>query len=347
VKFAAIVALATGCGFSVNPGTGDGGTGSGDAPDAPVGSLTSPRRLTLGAVTEQLTDFPLLVPLTSQQLDLSKVANPQTDLRFEDAAGTHLDFEVERWSTTEDSIVWVRVPSIPAGAPSSILMYFGSGVGASNPNGVWKGYEQVTHFGPSLIDSTGHNHDGTATGATAAAGVIGNATSFGGGSDRVTFTVPLLDQWPQFTFEAWIRPNYASASELGGAQPHVISNNASFNLGRLFENAGKMVFQIDVNWSGAVAFQHPETPPAMWTYVAWTYDNADLHVYQDGALALTEGIGSHNLANSNGALVLGHTVNGAKMTVDEMRISQTGHTAAWFDAQHRSMRRMFVTFGAP
>lgn len=342
-------AVLAGCGFSV-PGALPARDAGGDgAIDTPPGGIASPRRVVFDTtgLSADLTNVPVLVPIAGQ-VDHARIVDPRKDLRFEDpAGGASLPFEVESWDPLGESLVWVLVPRLsPPPATSSVLLYFGRDIGDDTPTAVWPAYEQVIHFAGGPTDSTGHRHDGTATGAKLVPGTLGSAMGFTSNSDRVVFPGGTLDQWDEGTLEMWIKPGYANGGALIGAQPRVIDNAGSMQLGRFYSDFGTLVMQIDMKWSGAQSYVHPPIPGNTWSYVAWVYDGSALRVYRDGGLVATDNVGQHAFSNAS-ELTLGDLVNAARMEVDELRISRTGFSPDWIEIQHRAMSRSFVTFADP
>lgn len=342
-------AVLAGCGFSVPGVTPGGDAGNDGAVDAPPGGIPSPRKVVLdtSGLVADLSDFPALVPIAGQ-IDYSRVVDPRQDLRFEDpATGASLPYEVESWDPVGESLVWVLVPKLRAPpASTSLLLYFGRDAGQARPANVWPAYEQVTHFAGGAADSTGHGHDGTATNAQIVSGKLGSAMGFATNTARVTFAGTTLDQWEQGTLEMWLKPGYANGDALIGAQPRVLDNAGSLQLGRFFSDFGTLVMQIDMKWSGAQSYLHPAVPGNDWSHLAWVYDGSVLRVYRNGALVAMDPIGQHAFSNSS-ALVLGDSINSAKMQVDELRFSRAGLSADWIKMQHRAMSRSFVTFADP
>ena len=105
-----------------------------------------------------LTDFPLLVRLST---DISGFAytdfvnNDGTDLRFEDANGNALAYDIDTWNTSGESLVWVKVPSLQK--DDIITAKFGSvAPDANDATNVWSNYVFVWHG----------NGDGTGQDAT-------------------------------------------------------------------------------------------------------------------------------------------------------------------------------------
>jgi len=103
---------------------------------------SSRRRLTFGngAQAEDLAEFPVLVRLNSSRIDYGRVQNGGEDLRFIDADGSELSYEIEHWDEGGESIVWVKVPQIDGLSNSDyIWMYYGNDSisDGQDVHGVW------------------------------------------------------------------------------------------------------------------------------------------------------------------------------------------------------------------
>ncbi|MFH2202161.1 MAG: DUF2341 domain-containing protein, partial [Elusimicrobiota bacterium] len=69
------------------------------------------------AIAETLNDFPVLIRLTTGQIDYSLTEANGEDLRFVDADQSNvLAYEIEKWDLAGNSTsyIWVRVPAIDA-----------------------------------------------------------------------------------------------------------------------------------------------------------------------------------------------------------------------------------------
>ncbi len=86
-----------------------------------------------------IADVPVLVRLDATTFPFDSAAAGGSDLRFADAAGRHLAFEIARWDAkAKDALIWVHVDSLRAGDDSqSISLLWGKaaapgmGAGAS------------------------------------------------------------------------------------------------------------------------------------------------------------------------------------------------------------------------
>ena len=106
-----------------------------------------------------LTDFPLLVRISASAPSGFSygdfMQNDHSDLRFEDANGNGLAYDVDTWNTAGESLVWVKVPALEKDA--EITMRWGSAApDANDPTAVWSNYVFVWHGNDTSTDSTGN-----------------------------------------------------------------------------------------------------------------------------------------------------------------------------------------------
>lgn len=117
------------------------------------------RRLTIepSGLDDVLWGVPVLIVLDDTRIDPSIMAPTGRDLRFVTDDDTVLPYEIEQWSPTGLSWIWLYLPQLdPAGV--SINMYYGEpdAVGIDG-SAVWDEYLGVWHMGPGLADATGLN----------------------------------------------------------------------------------------------------------------------------------------------------------------------------------------------
>ena len=141
--------------------------------------------------TETLQNFPVLVRISTNLGDFQYSRMRSTkggDLAFFAADGTRLASEVDTWTTSGTSLVWVRLPSMAQGTQFYMCYRLTDELAAldtmvENPN-PWGDYVGVWHLneaggtGTTIPDSTANALDGTAAannGVVASDGRIGRA----------------------------------------------------------------------------------------------------------------------------------------------------------------------------
>ena len=165
-----------------------------------------------------LANFPVLVRLSAGSPSGFAYADVTNgDIRFADANGNSLPFEIEKWDSSGESHVWVSVPSL-SGQATTITMYYGAITGKLPPvdsTGVWSlaGYQNVHHFSDASgymdIESSANNLTVTRQGANTvdAAGVLGSSLANTGnnllGLSVATSSCWMWEAGGTVTFSAW------------------------------------------------------------------------------------------------------------------------------------------------
>ena len=174
------------------------------------------------AGAENLANFPVLVVLNSGTIDYSLTQNAGQDLRFFDADGTALAYDIESWNESGNSYVWVRVPQVDTSGTDTITMYFGNAAVSAGQDAaaVWSGnnFTGVYHLndsGSAINDSSANNYDGTNGGTTAATGQIAGSRDFESSlSNSIDLgrNRSLTDGASAVTLSAWINRESTSGS---------------------------------------------------------------------------------------------------------------------------------------
>jgi len=94
------------------------------------------REITVTNTGGALSDYQVAVRLstTSMGSPYQNVNADGSDLRFKDQSTTDLSFWTESWDNTGDSLIWVKIPSIPAGS-STVYMTYGNASAVSLSDG--------------------------------------------------------------------------------------------------------------------------------------------------------------------------------------------------------------------
>ncbi|MCT2581834.1 metallophosphoesterase [Actinophytocola gossypii] len=190
-----------------------------------------------------LTDTPVRVTLDATP----DVAADQLTVAGEN--GAPLSHEVETWRPGGTSVLWVKLPALPARSATTVWAYFGGGDDTNDPADVWSdGYALVEHLdtasegGDRVPDSTGR-HTGTVIGGrlettTTGAGTTGSVF----GDARIQYPGDVGGDHDRFTVSTLYSLTEDQLAALTGNSPMVAKENA--------DGTGRTTF-----WQGVV----PET----------------------------------------------------------------------------------------
>ena len=99
--------------------------------------------------TETLTGFPVLVKVSELIPNFSYADCPSESIRFLDADGNLVPFEIDTWDTSATSCIWVGVPELKGKDTKVVMCYGGSGSQYAKATGnLWSraGYKSVWHM---------------------------------------------------------------------------------------------------------------------------------------------------------------------------------------------------------
>jgi hypothetical protein len=139
-----------------------------------------------------------------------------TDIFFTDGTGTALDYEIQHWDASTSLLeAWVRLPSLPSSANTTIYVEYGdlAIATAPNPSGVFKSsFIGVWHLDDTLettnvVDSTGKSNGSASSlgSSQQVAAQLGGGIAFtGSAAQQIAFTNTLTGSSPS-TFSAWVK----------------------------------------------------------------------------------------------------------------------------------------------
>jgi len=313
-------------------------------------------------IDANLTDFPVLVNLTSANFDFAKSNSNGFDIRFTDSDGeTLLKYERERHDSVNSlAEYWVKIPSVSSSADTTFYIYYrtedtddGSdavNVWDANFKGVWHSYDKTT---TTISDSTTNANTGTKKGIgepVEAAGQIARAQSYDGVNDYVLTSAAKLILLPNTsTYAVWFNINTsvdysAVASNLKYLAPASgYSIVPSWPSNRFTICAGDGI-------AGYVRKEFTEISvltTGVWYHVAVTYNGAKFQVFIDGVY---NGEWIQALAQIDQQFLLGrwaidygsYIFNGL---IDEVRISDIARSDAWIKADYNSGANTLLTYG--
>ena len=106
-----------------------------------------------------LENFPVLVRISPTRISgfsYADCASGGADISFKDASGNALDFEIDTWDTSGESLVWVKVPSLSGNATKITLRWNDASPVAQTPSATWSGYAGVWHLNEAKIGIRPH-----------------------------------------------------------------------------------------------------------------------------------------------------------------------------------------------
>ncbi|MEM8672094.1 MAG: DUF2341 domain-containing protein, partial [Planctomycetota bacterium] len=306
-----------------------------------------------------LDDFPVLITLDSTVIDYGQTQSAGQDLRFFDADGTALAYEIEEWNESGESFVWVRIPRIDAGSSSdSITIYYGNASAAAgeSPESVWNSeFTLVQHFNETSgthDGSTSGDHDAVNFGSNQnASGLVSGANNLDGNDDYLSVAHnDDLNVGTEITVSALVN---IDAGGLSGWDLILNKGTTGSNETYFFGlNGDEVMFGLSNGGFPNVTSSGVNLTTGTWYALAATFNDAtnEVKLYVDGVEVATGSI-TESMINNTEDLLIGRSQYGEYFngTIDEVRIYDQVQTADWLAAQSLSMRNdlgsEFVSFG--
>jgi hypothetical protein len=312
---------------------------------------------------EELNDFPVMVKLDATRIDYG--ASPTgSDLRFVDADGkTLLAHEIDHWSPSDNSFVWVRVPKIDkASGADHMWLYYGNQGAPDTQDAatVWAGFVGVYHLSPNtaaptaVVDSTRAYPGGwSGRGGDPVAGVIGDAAGFDGSQFVEVGNIDefSVDPGEAHTVEVWLNPEALQEQYIVHQEGQCrgwlmgISENGSYT--------GHLSAESDADICGFYNEYEVKAAASLgaWSYLTLVMDRpaSVMRLFVDGVLMDTVDIDNTADADGNGSFRIGTDWDDSSPfngSIDEVRVSSSARSAGWIAAQHRSMTDGFLSFDA-
>lgn len=307
-----------------------------------------------------LPDFPALVRLSTaiSGFDYGDFRLEQgADLAMTDEDGTELDYEIEKWDPSGESLIWVKIPSFTS--DTVLHLYYGCETAASpDPTRVWSGYAGVWHCAEAsgdLTDSTGHGFSAVPSGNSTqkmiatAGGAAGfsrfnqdNSTYHAGKSyigGHVVQPSAQLALGQAITVSGWFH-----ADQIIG-YPRLYSTKTEYNGSTGFEVIYDEMNcrRVSVRTSGesCILFTVPNCVGA-WVNIAFTIDGTTCTCYTNGAVAGVQSMHHPISDEDTPGLGLGMNANlteaGFFGRFDEMRLRAGVASADEMRAAYRTIK---------
>ncbi|MEP5612932.1 MAG: DUF2341 domain-containing protein, partial [Cyclobacteriaceae bacterium] len=299
--------------------------------------------------TGTLTDFPVLVSITSSDLDNSTAHVTSADgfdIVFADADGTTraLHQLVSFNAGTGAIVAWVQL-DLDGTSGNTFYMYYGDSdvttdqssgnTWNSNYIGVWPLDETTSSAGATYSDLTDNGNDLTDNGGTGnIAGKVGNAQNFDGTNDwlQVDDNSSLRNITDQFTFSAWVQLDGVQADDYG-----IVIKNED---GTYYQHLGVESTERPswrVRTGGATTIRDNSDIDAdlndgAWHHLVGVYDGSNMIFYVDG-MEEDNVVKTGNVDSNAEPLLLGRRAIGDNRfydgDIDEARYLNVGLSADW------------------
>jgi len=306
-------------------------------------------------VSTMLTDFPVLIRLTSNNFNFDAAHSDGRDVRFAKAHGGLLPYEIERWdAATKQAELWVKIDTVYGNdSTQSITMFWGSLDAPSHTDGravfdTSNNFQGVWHFAEVTstvtTDATVNKYNGSALGnfPTPAAGVIGVSREFNGSTNAFVMqgtasSTLNFKENDAYTVSAWVYSDTLDEKwhlivGKGHEQYYLKQQIASGN--------GNWEF---VEYHDKSMWQVTEVPVRLktWKYLTGVRTNERQYLYIDGELVdSTIRVAYDTTArNTTQDLTIGRYIDSVTFVnegychfdgkIDEVRLSSTSRSADW------------------
>lgn len=209
-------------------------------------------------IKQAVTDFPLLLRLAAGNFAFAEARRDGADVRFVDAAGHNLAYEIERWDADHNfAELWILVPRIDGDTrDNTVFMYWGNPLAAPQASGasVFESFACVLHMSDSdddiathLADSSGHGNTGllqsTPGEMTRTEGMAGPGLALDGLGTYLATTARSMS--PQtFTVSLWLRTASAVRGGLAAFASKQLGSEARFDRAIWMDENGRLAFGI-------------------------------------------------------------------------------------------------------
>lgn|GEM_PF-6982204 len=312
-----------------------------------VGTMEYRENITINhsCVTGNLNSFPVLLDIYDSNLH-NHAQSGGNDIAFTDSSGTVLDYQIEYFninynSTDAHLVAWVKA-NLTSASDTTICMIYGNPAVESqqNPTDVWdSNFTGVWHMNETnAVDSTANGNNGTSSGGVvySGSGEIGGALTFDGSTGYVEIPDSPRLNATNISVEAWVYLNKAPTDKATIAiryYTYYFTIDSSLHLENYLYTPG------DSGWKISTA----QVPLNTWTYVAFTYNGSVLSQFINGVdvedYSVSGNVQPGGSTSGNWNLYFGaqYQLGVTRLmsgTLDEMRISGIGRSAAWINESY-------------
>jgi hypothetical protein len=249
-------------------------------------------------VHEDVSGFPLLVRLNATNFAFDEARPDGTDIRFLDASGNNLAYEIERWDARQAMAeIWVLVPRITGNSrTNAILMYWGNPLSAASSSGpsVFGDYACVFHMGENpnsnvlqIDDGSGQGNPGTVQTQSAAdprgEGISGSGLALDGQSFLTTFH--RLPAPQPMTISLWIKTTSKSGGGIAGFASMALSDDKVHDRSVAMAPNGCLSFSVLHGGVPKTVTSLASYNDGRWHFITARFSAAGQYLFVDGEAA--------------------------------------------------------------
>lgn len=257
-------------------------------------------------VTGDVAKYPVPVRLSADNFDFSQSKADGSDIRFTNAAGAALPYEIELWdAAAKTAMIWVKADVKGANASQYINLHWGNAAAASESNGkvvfakedgwvgVWHMSEPGNTTAGGYKDATANEAHGTGTNLPATATttcIAGRCPEFDNAQKRSINIggekAKLFNITQKLTFSIWVKAkSYAEAYVTMFAKGDKSWRVQMFGIHTWGSHNGKYLTEMCVQTGqgdGACLEHHnDEVKPNMWRQLTVVHDYPKMTYYID------------------------------------------------------------------
>lgn len=304
-------------------------------------------------IDEDLLDFPVLVKLSSSNIDFAKVKDGGQDIRFvANDDSTDLNYEIEDWNDgSETADIWVGIPTVSSSSDTQFYMYYNntSAGDGNNDTGVWDAnFVMVQHLneesgsGNYIIDSTVNGNDGSPDST-----VDFNASSNGGArhwpDNSGTGDVITISEDSNFAFNDVVsytaRFNSSSYDTYNGIMTKMASWGNGYNMTYI---STKIACGMGIYVNSTTVVK-----AGLWYSAYCVYDGTKMMIYING---VKQAEGTRVMGDSAAtSFKIGSFYSSGSLpfngTIDEARVSHGLKSAGWILAAYHANDNNLLSYG--
>jgi len=311
-------------------------------------------------VDSTLTNFPVFVDMSDLPSDFWSNVQNEGEIRVTSSdETTQLAREIKDFSdggSSGSGHMYFNADSVSSSSDTTFYIYYGNSAGTPDPAAIaetsaWNSnYKAVWHMdeaAESIVDSTSSDIDEAdptqSSSGTSVSGQIGNAIDLNGSSNTIIFETNVtanLRPTGAITVEAWVDYDSLANNDM------IIQHGDSTNRGWAIWNYNNALrFQIGDGtgdyWTN-LAYADSNLSTGQWYHIAGTFDGSTGKLYVNGSE-----VDSYSKSTSisytsvNSQVTIGRRPGGdpnwTDGTIDEVRVSDTGRSAAWVSSTYQNL----------